>query len=85
MDDIIAQSQALKAFWVSFFCAAPFVLMLVALLGLRGLDKLAGVKFREQAVVVSAEGWLGYAGRRWLGVCIVVAASLIGLGLVLAS
>lgn len=84
MDQIIAQGQAIKAWWVTFACAVPFVLMLVLWAGLRLLDWSAGVRFHQLVKLAQFNDAL-YFGLRWLGGCIVISAAMIMLGMVLAS
>lgn len=84
MEQIIAQGQAIKVFWVIFACAVPFVLMLVLWAGLRLLDWSAGIRFR-QVVRMSQFNDAIYFGLRWVGGCMVVSAAMLMLGMVLAS
>lgn len=85
MEQIIAQGQAIKTFWVVFACAVPFALMLVLWAGLRFLDWSAGMKFSEVVTVADSEATLRYLGMRWIGGCVVISAAMLMLGMVLAS
>jgi hypothetical protein len=84
MEQIIAQGQAIKTFWVAFACAVPFVLMFVLWAGLRLLDRSAGVRFADTVKLSNFNDAL-YFGMRWIGGCIVISAAMVMLGMVLAS
>lgn len=88
----VAHGADLKWFYVRLAAWFPVAGLFAIFLFHRFLDWAGGLKFRALVARVQGTGsvdertaLIHYVAARWIGSCVVLAASLIMLGLVLAS